>query len=702
MKNILLWMSALIVTGGIVACVEDETLVPQEQPEARKVVVSATIGDVTRLALGESDAGRTKVEWSEGDAFALEIGEETYTFDWVEGNDFEYDGDNGVFPETFEAAGVVTAVYPAGEPAEMALQTGLRADVGNYMQLEAELSVAEGQSTEGLDFTFGHRTSVVEIALEKAELAGKDVVVDLRTIAESLYSTPAEEGVLSFDGTGKLTVYFAVSPTDAQIKDWHVGVKDIAGNDYYTATLSALQLASSKMYKVSKNADALTVSYLVSDDGKTVTAYDAIGLYKWAEMATADPAATVIDLELGDDITLPTEGITLDGDGLPDKGNWRPVQGGSASVPRYQGSIDGKEHTIRNMYIVDKTTATGHGFIGYSTKGTVQDLNFDNAKIVVGIADDYVGGGGKYVGVISGFSDDDFDNCHVTNSTLKCLGRGYDSQIMGGLVGELSVGKITNSSFTGTVEGYQRVGGLVGEQAKDTEIVNCTVSGVVDASMLVGGITGVAKGFVGLCTNEATVTGSESGGIAGQLSDHMGTYASCIIGCTNKGKINGISLSNYIGTGGIVGRVESYYNAHSFIIGCRNLSKEVYLNADGSSYGNYVAGVVGLFQNSTKTPTGVYGSYTVGMSHAANILYNSVTVGVLISGSTAVNESSGFVFDSETDADLTDAIVTSMNDYIESGMTAATSEKIIDTAYNSYRWSWTPGSWPVFTVVSPD
>ncbi len=67
-------MSALIVTGGIVACVEDETLVPQEQPEARKVVVSATIGDVTRLALGESDAGRTKVEWSEGDAFALEIG----------------------------------------------------------------------------------------------------------------------------------------------------------------------------------------------------------------------------------------------------------------------------------------------------------------------------------------------------------------------------------------------------------------------------------------------------------------------------------------------------------------------------------------------------------------------------------------------------------------------------------------------------
>ena len=698
-KNLLLLVLALIGMGGFTACNNEDELLVQEQTETKPVVIRATIGNVSRLALGDSEGGQTKLSWGTGDAFALTIGGNSYTFEWVSGNDFECDA----FPATFETAGTITATYPATAADELATQSGKKDEVGKYMQMTAGLAVTAGQSTTNLNLNFEHQTSVVEIALENSDLAGKSVVVDLRTIAKQVYSTPSDN-MLSFGNDGKLTVYFAVSPTEAEVKDWHIGVWDNAGSTYYTATLSALQLDASKMYKVSKNAGDLNTSYVISADAKTVTAYNAIGLYKWREMATEDPTNNVVNLELGDDITLPTEGIDSDTDG-PVEGNWTPVQGGSASVPPYKGSIDGKNHTIKNMYIVDKTTATGHGFIGYSDGGIFKDLKFDGAKIVVGDATDALGGGGKYVGVISGSSDGNFDNCHVTGSTLKSLaGSGTDSEMMGGLVGQLSAGKITYSSFNGTVDGNKRVGGIVGNQAKGTEIVNCNVSGTVKASLIVGGIAGTAMGFVGMCTNEATVSGSVSGGVAGELSDHTGTNASCIMGCTNKGKIDGTSATQYVGTGGIVGRVVSNYNGYSFVIGCRNLSEEVCLNAEGDTYKNYVAGVVGIFNNATKTPTGVYGSYTVKMKEDPGYQCNQRTVGVVISGSTAVNGSDDFVFDSETDTKLTDTKVTEMNSKIESGVTAATGKNIINNTYNAYRWSWTSGSgsWPEFKASVAD
>ena len=692
-KNLLLLVLALIGMGGFTACNNEDELLVQEQTNTKPVVIRATIGNVSRLALGDSEGGQTKLSWGTGDAFALTIGGNSYTFEWVSGNDFECDA----FPATFETAGTITATYPATAADELATQSGKRDEVGKYMQMTASLDVNAGDATDDLNLKFEHQTSVVEIALENSDLAGKSVVVDLRTIAKQVYSTPSDN-MLSFGDDGKLSVYFAVSPTEAEVKDWHIGVWDNTGSTYYTATLSALQLAESKMYKVSKNAGDLNISYVISADAKTVTAYNAIGLYKWREMATEDPTNNVVNLELGDDITLPTEGIGEDSDG-PVEGNWTPVQGGSASVPPYKGSIDGKNHTIKNMYIVNKTIASGHGFIGYSDGGIFKDLKFDGAKIVVGDATDYLGGGGKYTGVISGSSDGNFDNCHVTGSTLKSLaGSGTDSEMMGGLVGQLSAGKITNSSFNGTVDGNKRVGGIVGNQAKGTEIVNCNVSGTVKASLIVGGIAGTAMGFVGMCTNEATVSGSVSGGVAGELSDHTGTNASCIMGCTNKGKIDGTSATQYVGTGGIVGRVISYYNGYSFVIGCRNLSDEVCLNASGDTYSNYVAGVVGIFNNATKRPTGVYGSYTVKMKEDTGYQYTQKTVGVVISGSTAVNESDGFVFDSETDTDL-DTNIATMNSKIESGVTAATGKNIINNTYNAYRWSWTSGSWPEFKAA---
>lgn len=688
-KNLLLLVLALIGMGGFTACNNDDELLVQEQTETKPVVIRATIGNVSRLALGDSEGGKTKLSWSTGDAFALTIGGNSYTFEWVSGNDFEYNGSG--FPETFADAGTITATYPATAAGELSVQSGTKTNVGNYMQMAASLEVSAGQSTTDLNLNFEHRTSVVEIALEKSELASKSVVVDLRTIAESMYSTPADgEGVRSFDSDGKLTVYFAVSPTDATIKDWHIGVKDIDGNDYYTATLTALQLAESKMYKVNK--DALTPSYLVSNDSKTVTAYNAIGLYKWREMATEDLTNNVVNLKLGDNITLPTDGITLDANGLPDKGNWTPV--GNSATSYYQGSIDGNNKIISNMYIVNKTnTANYQGFIGYGWKGTIKNITFDGAKIVVGKAGDDVGGGG-YVGVISGASRGNFDNCLVTGSTLKCLGLGASSHTMGGLVGSLTpgsdTGKITNSSFNGTIDGRSRVGGIVGELLKSgssyfASVTNCTAQGTIEGNDLVGGIAGWSSCYIEECTNEATVKGEASGGIVGQ----MAAYA-CTIGCTNEGEIVG---SGDDGTGGIVGLIKGDdvgNETKTYVIACRNLTDKVTLTGDRNS-----GGIVG-YQD--RQLSGVYGSYTVKSDVA-----NAFTACVGVNPGSVTNGTNG-VFDSATDTDLTEVAVTALNTSIETAFSSdmySTPQSLYVSkgnyeTYAGYRWSWAPDSWPEF------
>lgn len=689
-KNLLLLVLALIGMGGFTACNNDDELLVQEQTNTKPVVIRATIGNVSRLALGDSEGGQTKLSWGTGDAFALTIGGNSYTFEWVSGNDFEYNGSG--FPETFETAGIITATYPATAAGELSVQSGTRANVGNYMQMAAELAVTAGQSTTDLNLNFEHQTSVVEIALEKSELASKSVVVDLRTIAESMYSTPADgEGVLSFDSDGKLTVYFAVSPTNATINDWHIGVKDIDGNDYYTATLTALQLAASKMYKVNK--DALTPSYLVSDDGKTVTAYNAIGLYKWAEMATEDLTNNVVNLKLGDDITLPTDGITLDANGLPDKGNWTPV--GNGTTP-YYGSIDGNNKIISNMYIVNKTNTSNYqGFLGYGWKGTIKNITFDGAKIVVGKAGDDDGGGG-YVGIISGASKGNFDNCLVTGSTLKCLGLGASSHTMGGLVGSLTpssgFGKITNSRFNGTIDGRSRVGGIVGELIASigfnnyfASVTKCIAEGTIEGNDLVGGIVGWSRGYIEECTNEATVMGEASGGIVGQ----MAAYA-CTIGCTNEGEIVG---SGDDGTGGIVGLIKADdvdNDSKTYVIACRNLNAKVTLTGSRKP-----GGIVG-YQD--RQLSGVYGSYTV-KSDVANAYTACVGVNPY-----EVTNGTNDVFDSATGTDLTESAVTALNTSIEtafsSDMYSTPQSQYVSKGnyetYAGYRWSWAPDSWPEF------
>ena len=701
-KNLLLLVLALIGMGGFTACNNEDDLLVQEQTNTKPVVIRASIGNVSRLALGEDDGTSTKVSWSTGDAFALKIGEQTYTFNWQEGNNFVYANDNGTFPETFATPGTITATYPAST-VDLRRQSGKKDEVGKYMKMSASLDVAAEQTTDDLNLNFNHTTSVVEIALEKSELAEKSVFVELRTQEEEVMFTsmPSGDSMLSFDSEGKLTLYFAVTSSYAEFNDWHISVRSGSSDSYsyYAATLSPLQISTGKMYKVNKNSEALKLSSIVSNSSKKVVAYDAIGLYKWANLVSQSQdqyTNDVVDLELGANITLPTVGITLT-DGLPDKGNWTPVT--TKNSKPYQGSINGKNYIISNMYIVNTSNARNQGFLSNSI-GEIKDLTFDNAMIVVGA--------NQGIGVIAGVSRDNISNCKVTNSKIKIQNTSSSSYV-GGLVGSLDSsesytaaeitgkGKITDSSFNGTIEGDKIVGGIVGllDNYSNTYITNCTVEGSITGNYKVGGIVGESRSFIEVCTNKAAVNGAASGGIVGVMDGWAST-----VGCTNEGEINGATSTDTYGTGGIVGVVEAEFSASvvtDFVIGCRNLNGNVTLTSAASKCG----GIVG---NLNRELSGVYGSYTV-KSDVANAFTDCVAY-----NPNSATDDRNKVFESATDDDLATTGAGVMSLGIENAFNAMNSTSpspYVSSGnyeiYSDYCWTFfAPGSWPEFKAsVTP-
>jgi hypothetical protein len=270
---------------------------------------------------------------------------------------------------------------------------------------------------------------------------------------------------------------------------------------------------------------------------------------------------------------------------------------------------------------------------------------------------------------------------------------------MGGLVGSLSPGepgKITNSSFNGTIDGRSRVGGIVGELTASigfynyiTSVTNCTAEGTIEGNDVVGGIAGWSRGYIEECTNNAIVNGANSGGIVGV----MDAYA-CTIGCTNNGEITGETYASTYGTGGIVGQIfnstTSAVGSEIYVIACRNLNAKVTLTSSRKP-----GGIVG-YQD--RQLSGVYGSYTV-----KSTVDKSFSACVVNPSSATNGENK--VFESATGDDLTADAVTALNTSIENAFTAmntAPKSPYVSSGnystYKDYKWSWTSGSgsWPEF------
>jgi len=181
------------------------------------------------------------------------------------------------------------------------------------------------------------------------------------------------------------------------------------------------------------------------------------------------------------------------------------------------------------------------------------------------------------------------------------------SDYTGGIVG-YSLGRISNTTNSATVDGVRYVGGIAGQLGATGSITNSENSGnVTGTSDYTGGIVGYSLGSISNATNSATVDGIRYvGGIAGQLG-----ATGSITNSENSGNVTG--TSDY--TGGIVG------SSAGSISNATNSAK-----VDGV---RYVGGVVGqLTGTATVTEASNRGSIS-GTSYVGGLAGDTATSTVI-------------------------------------------------------------------------
>lgn len=181
--------------------------------------------------------------------------------------------------------------------------------------------------------------------------------------------------------------------------------------------------------------------------------------------------------------------------------SWVPI---GDSNNKYQGTFDGNNKTITNLYI--NANQEYSGFFGYTFISTIKNLTFVNANVTntnsfTGILVGY-GYGGTYQNIMT---------------STSCEVNGGDGT--GGIAGKLA-GNAYKCVNYATVQGKEQVGGLFSSYDSSTSITACANYGKVTASSLwVGGLVGYFNsGTIQDCANYGDVKGTNHvAGLAGYV-----------------------------------------------------------------------------------------------------------------------------------------------------------------------------------------
>ena len=187
--------------------------------------------------------------------------------------------------------------------------------------------------------------------------------------------------------------------------------------------------------------------------------------------------STLAELQkIGNDIAYPLVGnyeltTDIDASGV----DFKPI---GDSVHVFGGILDGKNHTIKNLTIVDPNRDFA-GLIGKADEAYVKNLKLENTKVE----------GDWYVGALAGeMAYSAVENVVSLNGDV----RGRDE--VGGLIGKAN-SRIRKVGSTGAVTGNEDVGGLVGSSAsliQDAFSIN-----LVKGFEYVGGAIGYYSGSYG-------------------------------------------------------------------------------------------------------------------------------------------------------------------------------------------------------------
>ncbi len=225
--------------------------------------------------------------------------------------------------------------------------------------------------------------------------------------------------------------------------------------------------------------------------------------------------------------------------------SWVPI---GNSNNKYQGTFDGNNKTITNLYI--NASQLNVGLFGCTYEGTIKNLTFEYANVT---------NTNNYVGVLVGkaFWGSTLQNIKISNT---CQIKG--GQYTGGIAGYLD-GNAYNCVNCATVQGIQYIGGLCGYSRTGNSMTACANYGNVTASSLgVGGLVGYFdSGTIQDCANYGGVKGTNYiAGMAGSVNNGkiQNVFSYGNISVTNKTQRVGMVFGNsYLGaTEGMV----AYYS----------------------------------------------------------------------------------------------------------------------------------------------
>lgn len=302
-------------------------------------------------------------------------------------------------------------------------------------------------------------------------------------------------------------------------------------------------------YEISLPEQLLAFSYLTSGNWATQTDFQILQLdgVSYNSLSMNAPAA-----EPGASGYL-TSDIDLSG-----YANWIPIMGPLTGY--YQGSFDGRGHTVSNLTI--NASKAGQGLFGGSS-GSIKNVN------VQGVLNTSVSQG--MIGGICGYlSGGTVDNCQAS-----CQLNGTSN--IGGVVGYNNGGVVSNCSTTASnsvIGSSSHIGGVVGYNMTGATTTKCTNNGTVelryggtDASFA-GGVVGrnYDGSTISNCTNNGNVSQTVGfgavGGIVGNSTALNGATSALmnntyVLFCTNNGVISNLHGK----TGGIIGKNQagSYY-----------------------------------------------------------------------------------------------------------------------------------------------
>lgn len=267
---------------------------------------------------------------------------------------------------------------------------------------------------------------------------------------------------------------------------------------------------------------------------------------------------------------------------------WDPI--GDYSAHRFAGHFDGRGHTISGLFTKQGTSAdySYQGLFGYVLGTSSNYATIENVYIINSNVQGY-----SSVGAIAGYA-------HYANIT-GCGNRSDvtgQANVIGGIVGRLGYGTISQSYNLGTIKGAQNIGGIAGDingiiencynignvessatwvggitgvifERSGNYVANCYNLGTVSGTHNIGGVVGDSRGLVTNCYNLGEVIGDYTvGGVVSYNYPDLGSTSNCYYGgdCSNIGGINGSNVSDqaeYLSTLATRARTQSWYTSSS-------------------------------------------------------------------------------------------------------------------------------------------